>query len=262
MKNILFILYILLAKPISLFSQNEETKCIKTTWPLRDGCQIDTYNSNDNDIQMIRIQTSTGDTTQWHITEYNERGQKTMRYSVTDNFSEKFATTYQYNSKDELISTIYKNSFKADTTFIPKNQRLKNDHGDDLYDKLLGELGYKYDQNGNQILFCTINEEGDTLSKLFSEYNIKKQLSSTRLMIDDTLSATNKYTYDKNAQLVKEEHFNYLNELVSLTFHEYDLANFRIRSYGESYEVKWEMLFEAIDCLVIKETTKYRPNPD
>jgi len=244
-----------------VFSQNLETECIKTTWPLKDGYQIDTYNSNGQRIQMIRIETSTGDTTQWHITEYNGQGQKASYYSVIETNYAPFMIQYQYDEQGELISKIKQTHSSTDTIFIEPYEPSglsTNSQGDPLYDEMLGNLGYEYDENGNQTLRYVYNDEGDTLSERHMAYNSSGHIESITLLNNDTLTTRIEFTYNEDELLEKKEEFNHNDEIVSITHYEYDTTQFETRAHGVSYGVKWEMLYERIDCEKIIRNKKLR----
>jgi hypothetical protein len=251
MKEIL-LMCLFLFEALAVLSQNEEIECIKTVWPLSDGYQIDTYNSEDQKIQMIRVKASTQDTTQWHVYQYNENGLRTEYYSLIETNYAPFKYGYIYDENDELIGKVKWLDGEPDTTLIESSSIPVNEFGDPLYEELVGNIGYLYDDNGNQIERYVYTDKGDTSSVIYKSYNQNEQLETLESYASDTLVIKYLYHYDARGLLVKEEEFNHSDELVAVTYNEYDSTRFNFRSYGTSYGTKWEMTFEKIDCEDIK----------
>jgi len=248
----LFISFFVVFFSFNLISQNEEVKCIKTTWPLLDTQQINSYNFDNKEVQTIRIEAN-GDTIQWFKNIYNQFGRLEESNMLKNTYSPLMDIEYFYDKNNELDYYLRYGQGKLDTVKLSAKEKQKNEHGDPVFDPLQGELFQQYDENGNRIYFAVINEEGDTISRSHHFYNnLNLLVKYTVFEIDyffnnDSLYTTTYLTYNDSNQLIREEEFDKSGICLSTSHHEYN-KEFRIRSHGNVGDYLWEMLFEIINC--------------
>lgn len=241
----LFIINCLLA-----LSQNTAFKCIKTSWPLIGGSQIDTYNETGKRLRFIRLN-ERGDTSQYWKYIYNPQGILIRSFSVIE-YNNPFDYRFIIDSLGNTIAKISMKSGNIDTIPMSISKIEKNKFGDPIFDDRYGNISYTYDSMNRKIKETFTNEFGQKTGIGFYFYNDSGQKIKYKWYENNRIKFSYEYKYDSKGNLITEIRKRGRNKLMSVQHNEYLPDGFLFRACGIEYATinpeKWEMKFEIINC--------------
>ncbi len=232
-------------------AQNTIVECRKTIWPLNDSSyQIDSYNSQKQKLQSIMVN-GNGDTTQWFVHEYNNKKLKIKSYTIIDNYSELYETTYKYDSLGELLSTTTVTKNEIRNQIVSEMEKRKNEYGYPEYLPNIGFLEFKFDTDSNIIYQKITPQDSSAITEYFFEYNASGKRSGEKHFIADTLYTYSKSYFNENNLLMYTENYDYLNRLEYTEYYEFNSDGFMTSKYAKETneeDLMWQLIFKRFPC--------------